>query len=158
MKKYILIIFTIIAAGFSVAAADDIPDDSLSYSWRVVQPLGLRERMPLDTLLYNYHKTAVPSSYSPAFATTGNQASVGKNMIFMQSNPMSDFFFRDAKQFWIPDIETMRFYNSRIPMTQLGYNTGGGREIAQDWLRMMFSGNQQTNADRCTALIPLFKG
>ena len=62
-------------------------------------------------------------------------------MIFMQSNPMSDFFFRDAKQFWIPDIETMRFYNSRIPMTQLGYNTGGGREIAQDWLRMMFSGN-----------------
>ena len=60
MKKYILIIFTIIAAGFSVAAADDIPDDSLSYSWRVVQPLGLRERMPLDTLLYNYHKTAVP--------------------------------------------------------------------------------------------------
>ncbi len=141
MKKYILIIFTIIAAGFSVAAADDIPDDSLSYSWRVVQPLGLRERMPLDTLLYNYHKTAVPSSYSPAFATTGNQASVGKNMIFMQSNPMSDFFFRDAKQFWIPDIETMRFYNSRIPMTQLGYNTGGGREIAQDWLRMMFSGN-----------------
>ncbi len=35
----------------------------------------------------------------------------------------------------------MRFFNTRIPVTQLGYNTGGGREIAQDYLRMLFSGN-----------------
>ena len=35
----------------------------------------------------------------------------------------------------------MRFFNTRIPVTQLGYNTGGGREIARDYLRMLFSGN-----------------
>lgn len=142
MKHHLLIILTVLLAGFGgVSAHDDIPNDSLSYSWRILQPLGLRERAPMDTLLFNYHKTAVPSSYSPAFATTGNQASVGKNMIFMDSEPMSDFFFRDAKQFWIPNLETMRFFNTRIPMSQVGYNTGGGRELAQDWFKFLFSGN-----------------
>ena len=141
MKKHILVIITILSAAFSSVAADKLPSDSLSVAWRVLQPLGLRERAPLDTLLYNYYQTAVPSSLSPAFATTGNQASVGKNMVFMQSEPMSDFFFRDAKRFWIPSVESMRFFNTRIPMSILGYNTGGGREVAQDYLRLLFSGN-----------------
>lgn len=141
MKKHILVIFTIIAAGLQGFGKNDTPSDSLSYCWRIIQPLGLRERVPMDTLLHNYYQTAVPSAVSPAFATTGNQVSVGKNMIYMESQPMSDFFFRDAKQFWMPTIENMRFFNSRIPITQLGYNTGGGREIAQDYLRMLFSGN-----------------
>ncbi|MFA4053451.1 putative porin [Duncaniella muris] len=141
MKKHILIIFTILIAGLQGFGKDDTPSDSLSYSWRIIQPLGLRERVPMDTLMHNYYRTAVPTSVSPAFATTGNQASVGKNMIFMESEPMSDFFFRDAKQFWIPTVDNMRFFNTRIPVTQLGYNTGGGREIAQDYLRMLFSGN-----------------
>lgn len=141
MKKHILIIITILAVGLGARGADDVPSDSLSYAWRILQPLGLRERAPMDTLLYNYYQTAVPSAYSPAFATTGNQASVGKNMIFMQSEPMSDFFFRDAKRFWIPSTETMRFFNTRIPFSQVGYNTGGGREVAQDYFRLLFSGN-----------------
>lgn len=144
MKNHILIIITILLAGFGKAEAhinDDNSADSLSYAWRILQPLGLRERAGMDTIMLNYHQTAVPSSYSPAFATTGNQASVGKNMIFMDSKPMSDFFFRDAKQFWIPDLETMRFYNTRIPRSQVGYNTGGGRELAQDWFKFLFSGN-----------------
>ena len=141
MKKHILIIFTILIAGLQGFGKDDTPSDSLSYSWRIIQPLGLRERVPMDTLMHNYYRTAVPTSVSPAFATTGNQASVGKNMIFMEREPMSDFFFRDAKQFWIPTVDNMRFFNTRIPVTQLGYNTGGGREIAQDYLRMLFSGN-----------------
>ncbi|MCM1076371.1 MAG: putative porin [Bacteroides sp.] len=141
MKKLLLIIITIFAMGVNVARADEESLDSLSYSWRMLEPLGLRERVVLDTLLFNYHRTAVPSAYSPAFATTGNQASVGRNMIFMDRKPMSDFFFRDAKEFWLPDASTQQFYNTRIPMTVVGYNTGGGRELAQDWLKMIFSGN-----------------
>lgn len=143
MKKHILIIIIALIAAWTipVAAADKTPNDSLSYSWRILQPLGLRERVVVDTILYNSHRSAIPSAYSPAFATTGNQASVGKNMIYMQSDPMSDFFFRDAKQFWIEDINTTRFFNTRIPMTEVRYNTGGGREVAQDWLRGTFSGN-----------------
>lgn len=116
-------------------------DGSLSYSWKLLSPMGLREIVPMDTLPYNYFRTAVPSGLSPAFATTGNQASAGKNMIYLDRDPASDFFLLDAKRFWLPSVSKMRFYNTRVPMTLLSYNMGGGREIAQDYLKMVFSGN-----------------
>lgn len=140
MKKYTLIFITIFAAGSMWLRAAE-PEVAPSYAWRMLQPLGLREEAPMDTALYNYFQGAIPSAYSPAFATTGNQASVGKNMIYMQQEPMSDFFFRDAKEAWLPSLSTMRFYNTRIPMSVVSYNTGGGREIAQDYFKMLFSGN-----------------
>ncbi|MDE5649690.1 MAG: hypothetical protein K2I35_01565 [Duncaniella sp.] len=140
MKKYTLLFITILAAGSLWLRAAE-PEVAPSYAWRMLQPLGLREEAPMDTALYNYFQGAIPSAYSPAFATTGNQASVGKNMIYMQQEPMSDFFFRDAKEAWLPSLSTMRFYNTRIPMSVVSYNTGGGREIAQDYFKMLFSGN-----------------
>lgn len=140
MKKYSLLFITILAAGFMWLKAAE-PEVAPSYAWRMLQPLGLREEAPMDTSLYNYFQGAIPSAYSPAFATTGNQASVGRNMIYMQQEPMSDFFFRDAKDAWLPSLAKMRFYNTRIPMSVVSYNTGGGREIAQDYFKMLFSGN-----------------
>lgn len=142
MRKSALLFFLLLfVTPGAIAHIGDNSSDSLSQAWELIQPLGLRERVPMDTLLYNYYQKAVPSAISPAFATTGNQASEGKNMIYMESLPMSDFFFRDAKIFWLPTENNMRFYNTRRPMTLLGYNTGGGREIAQDFLTMRFSGN-----------------
>ena len=41
----------------------------------------------------------------------------------------------------IPSLAKTKFYNTRIPMSIVSYNTGGGREIAQDYFRMLFSGN-----------------
>ncbi len=140
MKRYLFLYITILLCGSTLVNAAD-PEESTSYAWRLLSPLGLREEAPMDTLLYNYYQGAIPSAISPAFATTGNQGSVGQNMIFMQREPMSDFFFRDAKSAWLPSLESMRFFNTRIPMTHVSYNTGGGRETAQDYLRMLFSGN-----------------
>lgn len=140
MKKYYFLFITILTAGFMSINAKD-PEVAPSYSWRMLEPLGLREEVPMDTSLYNYFQGAIPSAYSPAFATTGNQASVGRNMIYMQQEPMSDFFFRDAKEVWLPSFSKMRYFNTRIPMSIVSYNTGGGREIAQDYFKMLFSGN-----------------
>ena len=140
MKRYSLLFIIILALGvISLRAAE--PEVEPSYAWRLLEPLGLRQEAVIDTMLYNYYQGAIPSAISPAFATTGNQASVGKNMIYMQSEPMSDFFFRDAKSPWLPSLAKTKFYNTRIPMSIVSYNTGGGREIAQDYFRMLFSGN-----------------
>ena len=45
------------------------------------------------------------------------------NMIFHERKPMSDFFFRDALEHWMPTYDKMRFYNTRIPMTLVSFNT-----------------------------------
>lgn len=112
-----------------------------SYAWKVMPPLGLREPATIDTSYIDYSLRSVPSEVSPAYATTGNFGTEGINMIFFDREPMSEFFFRDALRAWIPSISTMQFYNTRIPMTLLSYNFGGGKENSQERLKGIFSGN-----------------
>lgn len=100
-------------------------------AWTTLPPLGLREPAPIDTLLYNYFRESVPSAVSNAYATTGNLGCEGLNMIFAQRPERSDFFFHDPLAHWLPDLNSHKFYNSRIPMTLLSYNTGGGRDNEQ---------------------------
>lgn len=110
-------------------------------AWTMIPPLGLREPAIVDTLLLNYYLQAVPNDVTPAFATTGNLGAEGINMIYMDRKPMSAFFFRDPLSFWLPEEGNHTFYNSRIPMTLVSYNTGGGKENTQDRLKTTFSGN-----------------
>lgn len=142
MKLRITIFIVAITAlvSASVAGAKD-PVVEPSYAWSLLQPLGIHQPASIDTVMIDYYRTAVPSAVSDAFATTGNQASSGKNMIYMNQQPVSEFFLKDAKRFWLPSEEKQKFYNTRIPMSIVGYNTGGGRDIAQDWFRFLFSGN-----------------
>lgn len=117
-----------------------------SYAWEATAPLGLREPASIDTLPDNYGQRSVPSAISSAYATTGNLGAQGQNMIWLERAPMSDFFFRDALTPWLPSLQTMRFYNTRSPMTLLSYNTAGGRDNAQERLSMTFSGNINSKA------------
>lgn len=112
-----------------------------SYAWRIIEPLGLHEESGIDTLPINYGQRSVPSMVSPAWVTTGNYGAQGLNMIWSERPERSDFFFRDAIEIWIPTSKTMKFYNTRTPMTLLSYNTGGTRDNAQDHLAATFSGN-----------------
>ena len=117
-----------------------------SYAWKLFSPLGLREPAKMDTLMLNYAQEFVPSLVSDAYATTGNLGAEGLNMIFHERKPMSDFFFRDALDHWMPTYDKMRFYNTRIPMTLLSFNTAGGRENSQERLKAIFSGNINAKA------------
>lgn len=117
-----------------------------SYAWKMMPPLGLREPASIDTNYIDYSRQAIPSAISAAYATTGNLGAEGINMIFFEREPMSDFFFRDALRAWIPSINTMKFYNTRLPMTLLSYNTGGSKETTQDRLSGTFSGNINSKA------------
>lgn len=111
------------------------------YAWQLLEPLGIHEPSTIDTLLYNYGQRSVPSAQSPAYASVGNLGGSGMNMLYFERKPMSDFFFRDALRSWLPMQGDHRFYNTRIPMTLLSYNTGGGRDNKQDRLQATFSGN-----------------
>lgn len=113
-----------------------------STAWSVMQPLGLHQEATIDTLMLDYSRTSIPSEVTDAWATTGNYGAEGLNMIFLDRPAMSDFFFRDAIDNWLPSSpEKLRFYNTRIPMSLVGYTSSGGRETAQERLSATFSGN-----------------
>lgn len=122
--------------------SNDIKTESKSsYAWTVIDPLGLRQEASIDTLLYNYYHRSVPSGISSAYATTGNLGGQGLNLLYFDRKPMSDFFFKDALDAWLPNSNSLKFYNTRIPMTLLSYNTGGSKQTTQDRLQATFSGN-----------------
>lgn len=112
-----------------------------SYAWKLIPPLGLHEDTTLDTLMLNYYRESIPSLVSDAWTTTGNLGGEGINEIWTERPAVSDFFFRDALLPWVITEDKMKFYNTRIPMTLLSFNTGGSKETTQDRLRAIFSGN-----------------
>ncbi len=116
------------------------------YSWRVSSPLGLRESAPIDTLFLNYSRRSVPSTApGDAIATTGNLGTDCLNMVFFERPIPSTFYFKDALRYWMPQQSQFQWYNTRIPMTLLSYNTGGSRETEQNRLKAIFSGNVTKN-------------
>jgi hypothetical protein len=141
MKRILLAIIVVeLMTAIGIDAKEPEIKQEIS-AWSVLQPLGLREPASVDTLQYNYYRNAIPSAASDAWATTGNLGAEGINMIFSERKPTSDFFFRDGLSYWLPSLEKMKFYNTKIPMTLMSYNTSGGRENAQDRLMADFSGN-----------------
>lgn len=142
MKRLLSIIIILVCAA-SVASVYAKRKTQLapSYAWRIEPPLGLQVPADIDTLPDNYAQRSVPSEVSDAWATTGNLGGAGMNMIFSERPAISRFFLEDAYSHWLPSYGKQRFYNTRIPMTLLSYNTGGGRENGQDRLQTTFSGN-----------------
>ena len=141
-KKHIYSLLAIIISTLSLSdvwAKDVVVEPS--YAWTISEPLGLRYTSTIDTLQYNYYQQAIPSMVSKAYATTGNLGAEGQDQIFFDRSPVSNFFFEDALNAWIPSIKTQKYYNTRIPMTILSYNTGGTSDNTQDRLSAIFSGN-----------------
>lgn len=112
-----------------------------SFAWTAMQPLGLHQEAGIDTLTYDFYRSFIPSQQSDAWACTGNLGAEGINMLYMQRSPVSQFFLADALSAWMPGESARKFYNTRIPMTLLSYNTAGGKENAQERLQTVFSGN-----------------
>ncbi len=146
VKRLILIIIAFAWFCFGATAQKKEPVLAPSYAWKLVEPLGLREPATIDTLPDNYAQRFVPSFQTPAYATTGNYGAEGIDMIWSGRPRTSDFFFRDGLLSWIPTEKTMRFYNTRTPMTLLSYSTAGGRDNAQERLGAIFSGNINSKA------------
>ena len=152
MKRF-LIILALVAAVTNVAVAQFSQERSStaskakkqrvepSYAWSVSEPLGLHYPSTIDTIHLDYHRTMVPSMVSDAWATTGNYGAPGQNQIFFERSLTGEFFFEDAIGAWLHDTRTMRYYNTRIPMTLLSHSTGGDKYSNLDRTQLEFSGN-----------------
>ena len=112
-----------------------------SFAWALTEPLGLRTDATIDTVFVDYHRYALPWHPSHVWATTGNYGAPGQSQLFFERPLTSEFFMADALHPWLHGTATMRYYNTRIPMTLLGYSTGGDKQSNQDRTKALFSGN-----------------
>ena len=152
-KRLVILILVLVAAMANVAVAQfqqERPSKTAkpkkqrvepSFAWSVSEPLGLHYPSTIDTIHLDYHRTMVPSMVSDAWLTTGNYGAPGQDQIFFDRPVTGEFFFEDAIGAWLHDTGTMRYYNTRIPMTLLSHSTGGDKYSNLDRTRLEFSGN-----------------
>ena len=152
-KRLVILLMVMVAAVMNIAVAQEFTTEKPkstktkkqrvepSYAWRVSEPLGLHYPSTLDTIHLDYHRTMVPSMVSDAWLTTGNYGAPGQNQIFFERPLAGEFFFEDAIDAWMHDTGTMRYYNTRIPMTLLSHSTGGDKYSNLDRTQLEFSGN-----------------
>ena len=152
-KRLVILLMVMVAAVMNIAVAQEFTTEKPkstktkkqrvepSYAWRVSEPLGMHYPSTLDTIHLDYHRTMVPSMVSDAWLTTGNYGAPGQNQIFFERPLAGEFFFEDAVDAWLHDTGTMRYYNTRIPMTLLSHSTGGDKYSNLDRTQLEFSGN-----------------
>lgn len=145
------------SAGTQKSSTSSVPSDrrvwqeaiSAQRSWTVSELLGLRTPVAVDTLMENYAQSvAVPSlQYGEASAITGNLGAEGLNMnYFERPLPDSHFFFNNTLRPYIPRVDNTPYFNTRVPMTLVSFNTGGSSQTTQDWLKVRLSGNINARA------------
>lgn len=115
--------------------------DKHGTAWTLVSPLGEHKKAEIDTLLYNYQRQAIPSMQSDAYATTGNLGAEGINMIYLDREATSEFYFEDALKAWTTRLPNQKLYNVYAPMTLVGYNFAGNKQNHTDRLNVQFAGN-----------------
>lgn len=124
-------------------ASASIPQDTVKEgsAWTLTFPLGDHVESKIDTLTYNYQRSAIPSMVTDAYATTGNIGAEGIDMIYFDRPRRATFFFQDALDAWIPTFRKQKFYNVYVPTTILSYGFGGNKQNHQDRLQVDFAGN-----------------
>ncbi|MDE6228464.1 MAG: putative porin, partial [Muribaculaceae bacterium] len=112
-------------------------------SWTVSPIFASRKAAEIDTVMENYAQSvAIPRlQFGYASAITGNLGAEGQYMNYFERPAQSDFFFNDALHPYLPRIDNSPFFNTRVPVTLVSFNTGGSSQTTQDWLRARFSGN-----------------
>lgn len=112
-------------------------------AWNVSEILADRSVAVIDTLMENYAQSvAIPRlQFGYASAITGNLGGSGQYMNYFERPGSSDFFFADAIHPYLPRVDNTPFFNTRVPMTLVSFNTGGSSQTTQDWLKARFSGN-----------------
>lgn len=110
-------------------------------AWTLTFPLGDHVESTIDTVTYNFQRSAIPSMVTDAYATTGNLGAEGINLIYLNRPSRSTFFFKDALDAWVPTFNKQKFYNVYVPTTILSYGWAGNKQTHQDRLKVDFAGN-----------------
>lgn len=110
-------------------------------SWKISERLGERYLAPMDTIKYNYQQTTLPDGYGVATGFLGNLGSSILSKIFFDRGERDKFFFYDAYFPYNKNPENQFFYNTRIPFTQLNYQTAGSRDQKEERFKSLLTMN-----------------
>ncbi|MFV0537498.1 MAG: putative porin [Dysgonomonas sp.] len=111
------------------------------YAWRITPRLGERIFIPRDTAIIDFHQSMLVDGKSVAMGYLGNIGSPAQSKIFFERPETSRFTFMDAMYLWRKSPETKDFLNTKIPYSEIKYQSAGGGETAENRFQAEISTN-----------------
>lgn len=121
---------------------DTIQKDSIKiYGWKISPRLG--ERIPIirDTSFIDFHQTTLVEGKDVAVGYLGNIGSPSQSKIFFSRPEPSRYIFLDAFSYWYKKPEDQVFLNTKIPYSNIFYQTSGGDEDGEERFQSEISSN-----------------
>ncbi|MDR2955780.1 MAG: putative porin [Prevotella sp.] len=102
------------------------------YAWKITERLGERTFVPRDTLTRNFHQNMLVDGRSVAMGYLGNIGSPAQSKIFFERPDKSRFIFLDPMYLWRKNPEDHYFLNTKVPYSNVKYQSGGGGQNAEN--------------------------
>ena len=121
-------------------------------TWRISDPFAVADTIPTDTLHLNYQDDNPIDRFSIANSFNGNLGSPIQSKIYFDRPQSTDFMFSDAYFPYITQIENTTFYNTKTPLSNISYNTGGSTYRKEELVKFLFTANSGKNLNIGTTL------
>ena len=109
--------------------------------WRITERTGEMYPVVPDTILTDYfHRTNV-EGLGVSVAYPGNLGLPLESRIFFEREDRSDFLFSDNLRYYLKQPDKFNFINTKIPYTNISYQTAGSRANKEERLQALLALN-----------------
>lgn len=116
--------------------------DSLSmYVWKVLPRLGERVVVPMDTSTINFGQSTLAESKALGVQYLGNIGSAFEPSEYFARKQNIDFPFMDVVTPWYLTPMSNTFYNTKVPYSNVTYQTGGGGNSNESEISIVMTSN-----------------
>lgn len=113
------------------------------YGWKISPRLGTRTIVDRDTSFVNFHASTLVDSKDVAVGYLSNIGSPAQSKIFFNRPVDSNtgYMFLNAFNYWYKKPEDNIFLNTKVPFSNIYYQTAGGKEDGEQRLMVELSSN-----------------
>lgn len=112
-----------------------------TYAWTVDTRFGDRTLAAMDTIRENFHRSVLAEGEGIAVSYLGNIGGPLQQKEFFARKDASQFPFMDAYEAWRRTPEKHLFINTKVPYSNVQYQAGGGKQVAENRFKAELSSN-----------------
>lgn len=112
-----------------------------TYAWKIDTRFGDRTLVPMDTVRENYHRSTLVEGQGIAMNFLSNIGGPVQAIEFFERKEVSQFPFMDVFESWRRSPEKQLFLNTKVPYSNVKYQAGGGKEVAENRFNAELSSN-----------------
>lgn len=118
-----------------------IPDSVTMYVWKVDMNFGDRIVVPYDTATVNFSHSTTAEAEGLGVAFLGNIGSPTEPIEFSKRTSNPNFPFMNGIIPWQLSAKKNIFYNTKVPYSNVEYQTGGGGNTSESRLQTVLTSN-----------------